>query len=321
MSLQSLPHGPVEEAEHLRARIAWYYFMGGMTQQEIATRLGLSRIRVNRIVGQLRTDGSVNVELRLPLAGCVALEERLRARFGLRTVSVVPTVADEANLRRSIGEAAAAILEPELTDGRGVAIGWGRTLRAAVTRIAPRRLQEAWVVSLMGGLARGSGTNTFEVSTALAQTVGAECFYFTAPIYCPSRDSKATLLTHYGVAETMRRARSAAVALVTCGDLSDRSLLGRTQPVRENRDSLLAAGAVGDLLGVFFDTSGKPVDHPLNACVMALPPDDLPSIPVTIMAAGGPHKAPLMRGVLEVGYVNCLATDEATAQTLLEDDT
>lgn len=319
MSLQSLLPGATEEAEHLRARIAWYYFMGGMTQQEIATRLGLSRLRVNRIVGQLRIDGSVHIDLRLPLAGCVALEERLRARFGLTTVSVVPTVADEANLRRSIGEAASAILEPELTDGRGVAIGWGRTLRAAVTRIAPRRLQDAWVVSLMGGLARGSGTNTFEVSTALAQTMGAECFYFTAPIYCPSHDSKATLLTHYGLAETMRRAQSAAVALVTCGDLSDRSLLGRTQAVRESRDSLQAAGAVGDLLGVFFDADGQPVDHPLNACVMALAPDDLRRIPMTIMAAGGPHKAPLMRGLLRAGYVKSLATDEATALSLLED--
>lgn len=313
-----LPQPGTEDAGHLRARVAWYYFMGGMTQQEIANRLGLTRIRVNRIVGQVRADGLVRIELRLPLAGCVALEERLRTRFALTAASVVPTVPDEAELQRVIGEAAAALLEPHLADGRGIAVGWGRTLRAAVTRIGARRLENAWVVSLMGGLARGSGTNTFEVSTALAQAIGAECFYFTAPIYCPSRESKATLLTHYGVAETMRRAQAADVALVTCGDLSDRSLLGRTQAVSENAATLRAAGAVGDLLGLFCDAHGAPVDHPLNARVMALAPDQLRQIPVTIMAAGGLHKAPAMRGLLGAGYVNHLATDEATALALLE---
>ncbi|MFW5833896.1 MAG: sugar-binding transcriptional regulator [Pseudomonadota bacterium] len=308
----------IDEAEQLRARVAWYYFMGGMTQQEIANRLGLTRLRVNRIVGQVRADGSVHIELRLPLAHCVALEERLRARFGLVEVSVVPTVPDEADLQRVIGEAAAALLEPRLVPGIGVAVGWGRTLRAAIARMAPRRLDGSWVVSLMGGLARGSGTNTFEVSIALAQAIGAECFYFTAPIYCPSRESKATLLTHYGVAETMRRAKSCDVALVTCGDLSTRSLLGRTQAVVESVEGLRAAGAVGDLLGVFCNAEGEPVDHPLNSRVMALPPVDLKRVPVSIMAAGGPHKAPVMRGLLAAGYVNRLATDEATAETLLE---
>ena len=310
------PPAAADEAEQLRARVAWYYFMGGMTQQEIANRLGLTRVRVNRIVGQVRTDGSVRIEVRLPLAGCVALEERLRERYALAEVRVVPTVPDETDLQRVIGEAAAAMLEPRLAPGLGVAVGWGRTLRAAVARIAPRRLEGSWVVSLMGGLARGSGTNTFEVSTALAQAIGAECFYFTAPIYCPSRESKATLLTHYGVAETMRRAKACDVALVTCGDLSTRSLLGATQAVREHTEGLRAVGAVGDLLGVFCNAEGEPVAHPLNARVMALPPDDLKRVPVSIMAAGGPHKAPVLRGLLRAGYVNRLATDEATAEAL-----
>ncbi len=311
------PAPAAEDADQLRARVAWYYFMGGMTQQEIANRLGLTRVRVNRIVGQVRADGSVRIEVRLPLAGCVALEERLRERYALVDVRVVPTVANDADLQRVIGEAAASILEPLLTPGVGVAVGWGRTLRAAVARIAPRRLEGSWVVSLMGGLARGSGTNTFEVSTALAQAIGAECFYFTAPIYCPSSESKATLLTHYGVAETMRRAKSCDVALITCGDLSTRSLLGATQAVREQSEGLRAAGALGDLLGVYCNAQGEPVDHPLNARVMALPPDDLRRVPVSIMAAGGPHKAPVLKGLLGAGYVNRLATDEATAEALL----
>ena len=41
--------------DQLRARIAWYYFVAGLTQQEISDRLGIARARVNKIAGQLRT--------------------------------------------------------------------------------------------------------------------------------------------------------------------------------------------------------------------------------------------------------------------------
>src|SRR3954462_167779 len=90
--LQALARGPDASEAHVQARVAWYYYVGGMTQQDIADRLGLTRLRVNRIVGQARADGTVRIDIRMPLASCVALEERLRARYDLKHVTVVPSV-------------------------------------------------------------------------------------------------------------------------------------------------------------------------------------------------------------------------------------
>ena len=60
---------PFNDAEaQLQARVAWYYYVGGMTQQEIADRLDLTRVRVNRIVGHARAEGLVHIDIRLPLA-------------------------------------------------------------------------------------------------------------------------------------------------------------------------------------------------------------------------------------------------------------
>lgn len=305
------------DAEHERARVAWHYYVGGLTQQEIADRLGITRLRVNRIVGQARTDGSVRIEVRLPLASCVALEERLKQRYGLQDARVVPSIADQDAQQRTIGEAAGAMLEPLLHDGAGFGVGWGRTLSAAVKRLSPQRFSNAWVASLMGGLTRGSGSNTFEVATEFAKALGAECYYLAAPIYCPSSESRTTLMTHYGLAEAVRRARLAQVALVAAGDLSARSLLASTQIVHENLHDLIAAGAVGDLLGVFLGADGKPVDHPLNSRVIALAPHELRAIPASILASGGPHKAAAIRAVMNAGYVNRLVTDESVAESLL----
>lgn len=301
----------------LQARAAWYYYVGGMTQQEIADRLGLTRLRVNRLIGQARSDGLVRIDIRLPLTGCVALEEKLKTRLGLDDVTVVPTVPDPDALQQVIGEAAGAMLDSLLQDGAGLGVGWGRTLHAAIRRLSPRRFAGSWVTALMGGLTRGSGINTFEVATEFARILGAECYYVAAPIYCPSPESRSALLTHYGLADVMRRAREGRVALVSCGDLSSRSLLATTHIVSECIPDLRRAGAVGDLLGTFLDAAGRPVDHALNGRVMALSPAELKAYPVSILASGGGEKLPIMRAILRAGYVRRLVTDEATGEGLL----
>jgi DNA-binding transcriptional regulator LsrR (DeoR family) len=301
----------------LQARAAWYYYMGGMTQQEIADRLGLTRLRVNRLIAQARTDGIVRIDVAPKLANCVALEEKLKQRHGLDDAVVVPSVPDADALQQAIGEAAGTLLDPLLKDGIGLGVGWGRTLRAAVGRVTPHRFVSSWVAALMGGLTRGSGTNTFEVATEFARIIGAECYYVAAPIYVPSTESRSTLLTHYGLAEVMRRAREGHVAIVSCGDLTARSLLASTHIVNECIPELKAAGAVGDLLGTFLDEYGRPVDHPLNERVMALPLAELKAYPVSVLASGGAEKARIVRAVLRGGYVRRLVTDEAVAESLV----
>ena len=109
--------------DQLRARIAWYYFVAGLTQQEISDRLGIARARVNKIAGQLRTDGSVVIDIRLPLASCVELEEKLRETYGLKQVSVVPSADDDEQQRRMLGEAGAEMLDPMLADGQCISVG------------------------------------------------------------------------------------------------------------------------------------------------------------------------------------------------------
>jgi DNA-binding transcriptional regulator LsrR (DeoR family) len=300
----------------VQARVAWYYYVGGMTQQEIANRLGLTRLRVNRIVGQVRSDGLVRIDIKLPLANCVALEERLRARYSLDAVTVVPSISDPDIQQQMIGEAAGAMLELLLRDGIGLGVGWGRTLRAAARRLTARRLDGSWVTALMGGLTRGSGTNTFEVATEFARMLGAECFYVPAPIYCPSPESRSTLLTHYGLADVMRRARAGHIALVSAGDLSSRSLLASTSIVSENLLDLREAGAVGDLLGSYLDEYGRVIDHSLNRRVMALSLEELKDYPTSILASGGEHKLAVVRAVLNARYVRRLVTDEVVAEAL-----
>lgn len=311
----------IQSGEQLRARIAWYYYVAGLTQQEISDRLGIARARVNKIAGQLREDGSVVVDIRLPLASCIELEEKLRVAYGLKYVSVVPAVDDDEQQRRLIGDAAGIMLDDLIADGQCISVGWGRTLSAAIKRLRPRTLRDSSVVSLMGGLMRASETNSFDVSTELAKTLGSDCFFVTAPVYCPSVESREILLTHSGVNEVMARARKSDLAIVSCGDLTPgtkMTSLSSIGSVRDRLPELKKMGAIGEILGTFLDQDGRPVDHMLNKCVIALPPEDLKSIPHSILISGGAYKATIIQAILTGGYVNCLVTDEVVAKRLVD---
>ncbi|WP_165934127.1 sugar-binding transcriptional regulator [Sodalis ligni] len=305
------------ENDHLRARIAWFYFVGGLTQQQIADRLRITRLRVNKTIGQIRADGSVLVELRMPLVDCIDLEEKLKAKFNLEDVSVTPSMPDYIEQQRTIGEAAGMMLDTLIQGYKGIGVGWGRTLSFSVRRITAKLPTGSWVVGLMGGVTRGSGTNTFEVSTALARALDVECHYLTAPIYCHSMESRATLLMHEELAEVMRRAEDAQVVLVSCGDLSERSPITPINIVREHLAELIELGSIGEILGCFLDKDGGVISHHVNESIMALPLEKLRKKPVSILASGGRNKIKIIRAILRGKYINRLVTDEDVARQLL----
>ena len=50
----------------LVAKICWYYFREGQTQDAIAQRLKMTRKRVNRILGEARESGFVQITIADP---------------------------------------------------------------------------------------------------------------------------------------------------------------------------------------------------------------------------------------------------------------
>ncbi|KAA0971294.1 sugar-binding transcriptional regulator [Aureimonas fodinaquatilis] len=318
MSAGFIPADAGYEAEELLTRVVWYYYVGGLTQQQVAEKLGLTRLRVNRIIGQARTEGAVRFDIQLPMAGCVALAEGLRVRFGLTEAVVVPSLDDVQETQRVIGEAAGTLLNTLLDDGVKLGVGWGRTLWASVRNLSSRRLARSHVVTLMGSLTRGSGINTVGVATAVANRIGAECHYLAAPIYCPTTEIRSALMAHPGLEEVLDLASKVDVAVISAGDMSPLSILVSTNIVSQELESLKKAGAVGDILATFLGSDGIPIDHPLRSRVMGLAPETFQKIPVRLLASGGAHKEPVLRAALRGNYVTHLVTDELVARMLLE---
>ena len=73
-----------DDTDEFLTRLAWLYFVGGLTQAEVAAQLGITRLRVNRGLAAARARGLARVELDSPFAAALDLQAQLVARFGLR---------------------------------------------------------------------------------------------------------------------------------------------------------------------------------------------------------------------------------------------
>nr|WP_256737665.1 sugar-binding transcriptional regulator [Pseudomonas sp. dw_358] len=266
-----------------------------------------------------RETGLVQIRINSRLASCIELEQRLQQRFGLQKVTVVPSPEDASQIFRVLGVGVAPTLQAHLRDGCTVAVGWGRTLRQAVRELEGKALSDMTVVSLLGGLHYGSANNTVELASSLAGLFGGEYYYLAAPVFAPSEQYRDMILAEPSVQAVLAKARQADVALLTVGDLSERSLmleLGLVKP--EDAASLQAAGAVGDLLGRWLDRDGHEVDHPFNRRAISLGLDDLSRVAKVILVSGGPYKAEIIKAVLLRQVVHELVIDEGAAGQLLE---
>lgn len=307
-----------DSAEQLRTRIAWLYYVEGLTQSEIAERVGLSRVRVNRELAVCRERGIVQIRINGKLAACVALERQLVERYRLKDAVVVPTPEQPGLLPAVIGMAAGQYVSDRLAPGMSIGVAWGRTLLGSLKAIERRTVEGLSVVSLMGGLTRASAINTYETASRFADLFGAECYYLAAPTFTSSAESRATFIQQAALHEVLERARNVDLALVSVGDLGPDSTIRRLDLLTEEEvASLLAAGAVGDSLGHFIDAAGRLLDHPVNQRVIGIAPAELSHLPTAILASGGPTKDRVIRAVLQARFMNVVITDEATAQRLL----
>lgn len=311
----------VDADERFLAQVAWAYYTEGLTQEEVAGKLSTTRLRVNKALAEARRRGLVRFTFNTAFAACFDLEAALCSRFGLAKAYVAPSPADPRDVQMVVGAALGHLLSEVLADPavRLFGMSWGNTLNLATRFIAAMERPDLEVISVMGGLTRGSDLNSFEITTRLADLLGARHSYFTAPLYAGSRETRDTIMELDVFREVIEKIRMVDAIAMAGGDLSKRSLLMRDGlPSDVTMEDLLAMGAVGDVLGTVLDADGRPLDHPINDRVIGIGLPDLARIPNVILAAGGLHKIAIVRALLGLGLVNTFVTDETTARAVLE---
>jgi lsr operon transcriptional repressor len=300
------------EEEQLLAKVAWYYYLDGLTQGEIADRVGLSRIKVSRLLDKGRQSGIIQLTINSPYEGSFRLQQQLCERFGLEDARVVPAL-DGGVPRERVAQAASQLLARKLdTDGL-LAVGFGAVVTSTLQRLIPViTARDISIVGLTGGVHNymdGIGFRRERGSVYLIPT----------PLRVTAPSVVAGLRDEPQVREVIAMAETAKLALIGIGAVDRQAtLVEKGYCTAAELDRYVRQGAVGDVLGYFYDTDGRILDLDLHRQMVSLPPENLKRLPTVIGAAAGPNKVAPIRGALAGGWLDVLVTDEPTAEALLQ---
>lgn len=309
-----------DDEASIATRAAWLHYAGGLTQSEVARRLGLTGLKAHRLITKANQDGLIKIFVDGDVSECVELESRLSERFGLDYCEVVPDFDPDALPLKALGIAGARYLKRQIENGEYamVGVGHGRTLAACVEHLPRMAAGGTSFVSLLGGLTRKFAANPHDVIHRLAERTGAEAYVMPVPMFANTEQDREVLLGQHGVADVLELARSSGLVLAGIGTAEpEASLVATGMVARSEMDEVKRMGGVGELLGHFFDKEGKPFETGLSKRVLALCREDLRRLRI-VAVAGGVIKIPAVLSVLRSGYLAGLITDERTARALME---
>jgi DNA-binding transcriptional regulator LsrR (DeoR family) len=304
----------------LMARAARLHFEFGLTHQDTAAALGISRIKVTRLLKQARQAGIVKITVIADVSPFAELEERLAEAAGLREAIIVPAAGDSGAARSMLARGAASYLERVMRDGIVVAVGLSRTIAEMPNWLSNARPTKASFVSLAGALrvgGQGSG-NPYQATDALARAFGGTAEHLHAPVVVRSQAVAEELRSDPAIAQTLERAAAADMAFVGVGGREDRIDFNQGLCITAAEwANLLDCGMVGDIGGRFFDRNGLQIRHEVNGRVIALDLDEFSKVPARVLAAAGPSKVEAIAAALRGGLATVLVTDVDTAHALI----
>lgn len=308
------------DTQRLLTKIAQAYYEAGLTQEHIARRYGLSRVKVSRLLNRARTEGIVRITIVPPQDSQVDLERRLADAYDIDEAIVVSPAETTADTLRELGIATAQYLVRCLQGEEVISLTWGGTLLAVVDALPTQQWPEMRIIQALGGL----GQPEAEVYGAdlvhrMAGALGARPRSLAAPGIVASTMVRDALMADPHIAETLAMGAEADIAVVGIGKPGPESVVlqaGILSP--DELAQLRALGVLGDIGLRFFDAQGLPVAHPINERIVGLTLDQYHDIPRVIGVAGTVAKTDVIRAALVGHLINVLVTDVAVAQRLID---
>jgi len=308
--------------ELLSIRAAELYYEENLTQEEIGRNLQITRWKVGRLLTQAKDEGFVRIEILHSRARRPQLERRLREERGLADAVVVSRagVRSEDELQQRVAQAAADHLTGLRPSPRVLGVSWGRTLSDIAHHLRDGWSQATDVVQINGGVSMSQRPGTAAATAvSIAQKGGGTAALLPSPAILEQRATKEAIEADRVVARVLDAARSANAYLFSAGAADHGSVhVDSGYLTTPDMDRLVAAGAVGDVVGRYIDAGGRIVDADLDARTVGLSLDDLRRADIAIAAIAGAPKRAIASAVVASGLCTVLVTDESTAQHLLD---
>ncbi len=299
--------------ENLMIKIAWYYYMENLTQQAIADQLGISRMRVIKLLEKARQTGVVQFRISSSFDHRHSLETKLMESYHLKDCYIVPTNPDPSEVNDSIAKAASIYIANHVTDNCYINFGYGDTSSRTIEYLAKCLEVSASFVSLTGGVG-------YYLPNSASNIFNAKLYLIPAPLIMSSKEMADALRQENSVREVSSMIQLASMTIVGIGAMDSDATIVKSSILSHNDFLLLdMKGAVGDIICHFIDKDGNLVDTDIDSRLISVSLDTLNQLENVIGVAAGKHKVSAITSALKGGYLDILITDENTAELLCQE--
>jgi DNA-binding transcriptional regulator LsrR (DeoR family) len=309
----------------LMVKIARMYYQQDMTQAHIASRVGLSRQKIQRLLKRSRETGVVHILIKPAIGAFAEMERRIEDRYGLRDAVVAETVAYESPpvVTQEVAAAAAEYLCRVFRSHDRIAVSWGSHVRQTVSALYhhPRpNVKDVAVIQGFGGIGDANDEEhvTF-LTQQLAAWLGAPGYIMPAPALAGSSQARRAFCKDPSVSHVLEKARKATLLVTGIGTPAAATRLlkgfGLAHP---ELAGMPIDRAAGDISLRFFDCQGRAISCDFDERVVGLTLREFHKIGMVVGVAGGAGKLHAIAAALRGGHVNVLVTDHVTAARLLE---
>ncbi|MDN5326171.1 MAG: hypothetical protein PWP41_867 [Moorella sp. (in: firmicutes)] len=301
-------------------KIARLYYEVGLTQEQIAQQEKVSRATISRALDAAVKQGIVEIKIRYPLNSVEYLEEKITKKYGLKKVFVVPVIVPYPEIiKKDVGGALFRFLVQIVRDNDVIGISWGMTMAAVAEQLEKVERTGIKVVQLNGGIGKSCfATNASSILEAFTNAFSAVPYSLPVPTIVDSPEIVKVISGDSRIRDTLELAKNSRIAIYGIGKASTNSILFKSGYFTPDEyEELLNKGAVGDICSRYFNIRGEICDNYLDSRTIGISLDLLKEKEYAIALAVGEDKAKSIIGALQGGYLNCLFTDEITANAIL----
>ncbi|QGU94497.1 sugar-binding transcriptional regulator [Clostridium bovifaecis] len=300
--------------EVLMTKTVWYYYFDNMTQQRISELLGISRIRVVKLLNKARSIGIIQFKMRDDSVSRMQLEKNLAETYGLKDTFIVPSPPSEVSINENIARAAAIYISNRIDNKNNTFInmGYGDTQSRVLNNLATLVEHPISIVSLTGGV-------NYYLPNNMSTIFNAKLYLIPSPLLVSSKEVVDAIRNEASINEVSRMVQLSSLSVIGIGAIKDNATIVKSGILNKNDLLYLKMkGAVGDILCHFIDKNGNLVDSNIEDRLISTPLSTLRSLSNVIGVAAGNDKVDAIKAVLKGGYIDILITDESTAFQLLK---
>jgi len=299
--------------EHLLVKVAEYYYTNHMTQQQIADKLNISRVKVSRVLSKAERMGLIEVRIKYPANSYVQMEKKYESIFNLKEAIIISSKYDSKEQAfDEVARFAAQYLTENTKDGDILGISWGKTLKK-ITEYLKYCGKKIEIIQLLGNTTPNT-LSSYQIINNFSKAFISEYFLIPAPAMVDNKEIREMIMSDSKIIEIFKMLNSVTFAITSIGNFSKNSTFVSSGFLSDSDLKVLAESkAVGDYCGIFYDINGRICKTAVNERIIGIDFEKLKKIPNVIGIASGPEKAEAILGALRTGGINILITDEITA--------